>query len=190
MLANRDLMSQRALQWQFANMKAARQLLTEVAGYSKRAETIQNAEREIAAIDSRLGAAEFATVAVEWAKHKKSPGKTPEWYSLFKGPRNLKDLATEIKSDDQYWHYKRLSKSAHAIDVCDAFTQTGSHFEFGPILGEIETIRVLSLGMGLALQFIADYATAIDPAAHSRLAQCYLRYRAQYLMIAEMSDLD
>lgn len=67
----------------------------------------------IAGLKSMLTKAEFVDVEADWQARK---GKA-NWYSLFKGPPNFKDMCDRLKQDDLYeWAYRHWSSAMHATD--------------------------------------------------------------------------
>jgi hypothetical protein len=60
---------------------------------------------------------EYKDVDNEWKKTKARLNREPNWYSLFHGPRNLKELAEVLNREDWYEIlYRYWSSTTHAID--------------------------------------------------------------------------
>ena len=67
----------------------------------------------IASLRSMLANAEFSPIEAEWQARK---GKA-NWYALFKGPPNFKDMCDRLKQADLYeWAYRHWSTAMHATD--------------------------------------------------------------------------
>jgi len=70
----------------------------------------------IAGLKSMLTKPEYAPIEADWQARK---GKA-NWYSLFKGPPNFKDMCDRLGQADLYdWTYKNWSSAMHATDGFD-----------------------------------------------------------------------
>ena len=67
----------------------------------------------------------FSPIAAEYERISKEMSGRVKWYSLFDGPRSLKDLARQLDELDDYLVlYRVLSKTAHATDLNRQLTTT------------------------------------------------------------------
>lgn len=67
-----------------------------------------------------INSKEYANIKIEWDKLIKKKVKHPNWYSLYKGPKNLRELSRycgfEVEYDLLYGIYSRQVHSANAMD--------------------------------------------------------------------------
>ena len=67
----------------------------------------------------------FAPIAAEYERIAAETSGRVKWYSLFGGPRSVKDLARQIGELDNYLIlYRLLSKTVHATDMSRQLTKT------------------------------------------------------------------
>ena len=77
----------------------------------------------IAGLKTMLAKSDFAPIEADWQARR---GKA-NWYSLFKGPPNFKDMCDKLKRDDLYkWAYRNWSSAMHATDGLDKIAGSGS----------------------------------------------------------------
>ena len=66
----------------------------------------------------------YPPIAAEYERVKKERRGPMKWYSLFDGPRNLRELAMSLgQLDDYLVLYRRWSKAAHATDLISKVTK-------------------------------------------------------------------
>lgn len=71
----------------------------------------------VAGLKTMLASPEYAPIEAEWQATKKGRGN---WFSLFKGPQNVKELADLAKRPELYeWFYGYYSSAMHAGDGFD-----------------------------------------------------------------------
>jgi hypothetical protein len=82
-----------------------------------------------------LLAGELSVIESEYQRQKKSRKRTPNWYSLFGGPSNMRDLAREVSKEGYYdLLYQDWSSVTHATDVSRFLTTTsGGGGGFHPV---------------------------------------------------------
>jgi hypothetical protein len=80
-----------------------------VTGYFS-SETVQKLQRALTS--------ELSTIENEYKRQKKLQKRTPQWYSLFDGPRNLHDLAAKVSKLGYYMRlYPYWSSVVHGTDA-------------------------------------------------------------------------
>ena len=92
-----------------------------------------------AVVEAKLDNPIFVPILAEWDRLKRPAGKRkqkdPEWFRLFGGGNNIRELAKNLGSISLYdLMYKELSNSTHAAAALDGFAEVG---------GDINQIRSL-----------------------------------------------
>jgi hypothetical protein len=123
----------------------------------------------------------------EYQRSVKTGSKNPNWYSLFNGPRNIKDLADYLNRTGLYEIlYRHWSGSIHATDIIDgniSSSKTGT-VDFIQIRYLKDAQSVVSHTMNLALtvfQLIIDHRI---PTKKSEYTTWYLIVRDTFMEIS------
>ncbi|MCE9562983.1 MAG: DUF5677 domain-containing protein [Planctomycetes bacterium] len=92
-----------------------------------------------ALVEATLADPIFVPILAEWDRLKRPAGKPkqkdPEWFTLFGGGNNIRELAKKLGAVSLYaFIYKELSNSTHAGTALDGFVEVG---------GDIADIRQL-----------------------------------------------
>lgn len=124
----------RALSYYFSNFKDQINLSKLLMSNSQRGKkirdflNIKNDNTELVSKTKRasdhfsnsLNSEEYANIKVEWDKLIKKKVMHPKWYSLYNGPKNLRELSRncgyEVEYDLLYGIYSRQVHSANAMD--------------------------------------------------------------------------
>jgi len=78
-------------------------------------------QKLIANLEGMLRKPEYAAVEAEWVKESKK--KDAHWYSLFGGPKSLRDLAIQLKHGGMYeFLYRHWSNNVHAGDCFETLS--------------------------------------------------------------------
>jgi len=76
-------------------------------------------------LESLLSQPNYQTVESEYQRLKRANHRKPEWYSLFGGPRNLRELSRHVGRGAQYdFLYRYWSQITHAGDLSRFLTRT------------------------------------------------------------------
>jgi len=82
-------------------------------------------QKAIANMKKLLARTQFEIIEQEFGRLKSSKKGQPEWYSLFGGPSNLRDLARHLKRHAQYdFLYRVWSRTTHAQDFSPFIERT------------------------------------------------------------------
>jgi hypothetical protein len=105
-------------------------------------------------IDALLDTPEFKEIAEEYKRTKKK--RTPNWYSLYDGPKNIAELAQLLKRGAQYEIlYREWSERIHSADVIDRIlTRTSS----GPAARSLRDPAELNSTIDFAITFAIEAA--------------------------------
>jgi hypothetical protein len=108
-----------------------RALRAELAG-DEHADVLDRIPEDTAVYAARLEPAlrrpAFVPVEAEWQAAKNRRGKEPNWFSLFGGPKDIKDLAKEMEELSTYWFlYKHWSDVTHAGSGMENVAMTASN---------------------------------------------------------------
>lgn len=78
---------------------------------------VAGARHDLAEYQRRLAAPEFAPLIAEHGRMVASGKRYPKWYSLFGGPKNLRELSRVLQNEGQYLVvYGQWSRLSHAED--------------------------------------------------------------------------
>lgn len=182
LLGDEGLRTRRALQFEFAGLHSRLALINELPSHEESSSVGDVRARETAALNERISSSTFDEVRPEWDR-RTAAGRRVDWYSLFNGPNNLRELAVKLGAGDEYWHYKRFSKTTHAVDLCDSYDRSGDELYFGPILGFRETTVAAGLAISMTLHTLSSYFTSIAFSRLSSFCDMYIGIRARYLTL-------
>ena len=99
----------------------------------------------IESLNSLLNREEYKRVVKEYERTKRKDNTNPAWYHLFKGPKNIKELAINLKLPFLYEIlYRKWSGSVHSTDIIQGkiVKKKGSEELNGKINTEIVQIRL------------------------------------------------
>ena len=83
------------------------------------------ARKAMASLQKLLAKPQFQPIEAEFERCKKKDGRRPNWYRLFDGPRNLKELARHLKREAEYEIlYRHWSTISHAQDLSRFIART------------------------------------------------------------------
>lgn len=85
-------------------------------------EIISRAERTKSHFSKALNSEKYANIKIEWDKLVKRKIKYPNWYSLYNGPKNLRELSRRCGYEVEYeLIYGIYSRQVHSANVMDQF---------------------------------------------------------------------
>ena len=97
----------------------------------------------------------FAPIAAEYERVSRGTSGRVKWYSLFGGPRSVKDLARSLgQLDDYLILYRTLSKTAHATDMSSQLTKTHD--------GTAAAVTVVRSSMGMPHTYVASISIGVE----------------------------
>ena len=92
---------------------------------------------DITNLHKLLGKPQFQAIEEEFANYKRKRKRRPEWYQLFDGPTNLRNLARHVRRHAQYdFLYRKWSRITHAQDM-SRFLNT--RLRDGSVIKEVAT---------------------------------------------------
>jgi Family of unknown function (DUF5677) len=107
-------------------------------------------------IDALLDRADFREIGEEYRRTKKAHGRNPHWYSLYDGPRNIRDLADLLKRGAWYAIlYKELSERGHSVDTIDRILTHNAH---GPAARSLRDPTEFNSTVSFAISFAVEAA--------------------------------
>lgn len=86
--------------------------------------------------ESLLTKPKFKPIHKEYIRTcRKRNTKFPAWYSLFDGPKNVKELSSHLKKNIEYeFNYRKYSESVHSTNILDGLSHIGN--------GETQLIQI------------------------------------------------
>jgi hypothetical protein len=106
-------------------------------------------------IDALLDRADFKEIAEEYRRTKKAHGRN-HWYSLYGGPRNIRELADLLKRGAWYAIlYKELSERGHSVDTIDRIL---THNASGPAARSLRDPTEFNSTVSFAISFAVEAA--------------------------------
>jgi hypothetical protein len=110
-------------------------------------------------IDAVLDLPPFKEIAVEYARTKKVRKRSPDWYGLDEGPRNIEALAKHLKRGASYaLLYKEWSERIHGGDAIDRIL---THDSSGPAARSLRDASELNSTIDFAITFGIDAARCL-----------------------------
>ena len=152
-------------------------------------------KKAIANLKSMLARSEFVPIEAEWQllreynvdpvdptkKTKKKRKADPEWYALFGGPSNMRDLAIKVGHPAMYeFLYRQWSTDVHAGSALDAVGRKGGVSVIRPVRHPeiLQTCAVLATTFSLLLtrtvlgfyapEALSDFSTHYKDTIQSR----------------------
>ena len=93
-----------------------------------------DAPKARAKIEAILQTPRWRAAAEAWETARRSPNHRPAWYSLFGGPKNLRELAGKVERRYLYaLVYRSFSETTHAADLSRVFSAGEGMVRFGCI---------------------------------------------------------
>lgn len=119
---------------------------------------IEEINRQINNLRATLNRPDYADIYSEYQNLKRRSRRTPEWYSLFSGPRNLRELSEHL---DQVPEYEVLYRSWSRLSHAGGTSHISLPLEDGTVfLGKIRNPLPLVNISGQALTFLLDATLA------------------------------
>src|SRR5450759_2673234 len=137
-------------------------------------------DERLSRVESLLDHEPMLSVVTEW---EAQPRRRPNWYSLFKGPQNLRELAEALGRAEWYNNlYSPLSRFAHATGSLDATSvdADGTGHLLGPRSPD-HIQELASLAMSIALAAANKMIRRFAPDRH-------VEFQEWYRPIREMRD--
>lgn len=106
---------------------------------------LPSVKNKIESLNSLLNREEYKRIVKEYERTKRKGNTNPVWFSLFKGPRNIKELAIILKLPFLYEIlYRKWSGSVHSTDIIHGkiVEKKGSEELNGKVNTEIVQIRL------------------------------------------------
>lgn len=131
---------------------------------------VQDLAERLKEIDDLIGTPDFQVIAEEYRGVRKTRGGKPNWYSLYDGPRTIKDLARLLKRGASYAIlYKEWSERMHSVDAIDRIlTHDSSGPSARPLRDPTELNSTVDFGITFAIAaarcLIRHYRPEEEPA--------------------------
>lgn len=110
-------------------------------------------------IQKMLDIPDMKQISLEYAKTKKGRGGRPPWYSLFGGPRTVRDLAKLLKRPAAYeFLYREWSERTHSVDAIDRIL---THTISGPAVRSLRDATEMNSTIDFAITFAIDTARCL-----------------------------
>jgi hypothetical protein len=138
--------------------KLGRELRAELDG-DENADVIDSVPFDFRALAARLEPvlrlSDFAPIEAEWQAVKGRKGRgTPEWFSLFQGPKDVKALAKEMGQLTAYWFlYKQWSTVIHAGAGMESMATKDNAIVIRPLRHPEEVQSVVRIISGCGVDF-------------------------------------
>ena len=107
-------------------------------------------------IEDLVGTPDFQVIANEYRRTRKTLKRKPHWYSLYDGPKSIKDLAQLLKRGASYaFLYRGWSERTHSVDAIDRIL---THDSAGPSARPLRDASELNSTIDFAIKFSIDAA--------------------------------
>ena len=152
----------------------------------------------IAGLQRMFTRTEFQPIEAEWQRIKAARGnKDPEWYALFGGPQNVRDLAIKVGLPAMYeFLYRYWSNEVHAGSAMEAIGKKDGDTVIRPIRHPEELQSAVNFAaqfsLLLAMKLVGFYAPTKLPEMRSRyidnIRQRSLELASKKVVIAPWKD--
>jgi len=125
---------------------------------------------------------EFAEVTREFEELKRRTNRTPIWYSMFDGPRNLESLAAHVELPGLYEYlYRRWSGAVHGLEVFDGKLKGRDGIPYITQLRAIDNAQQIALHtLWLELQHFQSFVTHLLPEQAPELDAWFFREMQEF----------
>jgi hypothetical protein len=136
-----------------------------------------NYPKMIANLQAMLVAPDFQPIEAEWHRVKALNNKRdPEWYSLFGGPRNVRELAVRLRMTGMYeFLYRFWSESVHAGMAMEAIGWKGGATVVRPVRHPEQLQSAVQHAAGFALDLAKRLLEFYAPAMWPQLQGHYMQ---------------
>lgn len=119
----------------------------------------------------------FQEVMEEFESLKRRTNRTPIWYSMFDGPRNLESLAAHVELPGLYEYlYRRWSGAVHGLEVFDGKLKGRDGIPYITQLRAIDNAQQVTLhALWLELQHFQSFTRHLLPERLPDLDQWFFR---------------
>jgi hypothetical protein len=152
----------------------------------------------IAGLQKMFAKPEFQPIEAEWQRLKAARNnRDPEWYALFGGPQNVRDLAIKVGFPAMYeFLYRYWSNEVHAGSAMEAIGKKDGDTVIRPIRHPEELQPAVTfasqLSLLLAMKLVGSYAPTKLPELRSRyidkIRQRSLELATKTVVIAPWKD--
>jgi hypothetical protein len=130
-----------------------------------------NYPKMIANLQAMLAMPDFQPIEAEWQRVKAlNKKRDPEWYSLFGGPKNVRELAIHLHMTGMYeFLYRFWSESVHAGMAMEAIGRKGGATVIRPVRHPEQLQSAVQHAAGLALDLSKRLIEVYAPVKWSQL---------------------
>jgi hypothetical protein len=130
----------------------------------------------IAGLQAMFARAEYVPIEAEWQRLKAAHPRRqdPDWYSLFGGPKNVRELAIRLKYAGMYeLLYRFWSDEVHAGNALESFGQKDGDSVWRPVRHPEQLQAAVQQGTSLALHLARRLVEVYAPAKWPELQARY-----------------
>lgn len=141
-------------------------------------------------LESLLGTPNYQIAEAEYQKVKKTRKRMPAWYSLFGGPRSLRELAKHVNRPAQYdFLYRQWSRIIHAGDLSRFLRRTSKgDAAFKPLRNHEEMAQVSQYAASFILDATRKVLGKFRPGEADSVKRWYVaEVRDRYLMLSKVN---
>ena len=152
---------------------------------------IDGIPQRIQNLEQLLAKPEYRKVVKEYERVRKNDKRAPEWYRLFEGPQNIKQLSDQLGHSGKYEILYRLwSRVTHGSDLIDGNISPGPNglVNFVQIRNPEFAQSATSLGISFALSLFQTMVKFHKPDYKAKVREWYIREIRQLQM--ELTDGD
>lgn len=152
-------------------------LLADEVGQSMKLPTIPDLPQAIQNLQSLLSKPNYNVVETEYQNIKKIKKRKPNWYSLFGGPSDLRQLARHVGRGGQYdFLYRYWSRIIHAHDLSRYLTRTSEGTPaFKPLRNPEEIRQVYGITATLIIAATRKMLGKFRPGEETSFRKWYIR---------------
>lgn len=139
---------------------------------------IDGIPQRIQNLEQLLAKPEYREVSEEYERVRRDAGGTPNWLCLFKGPKNIKQLADRLGHSGRYEIlYRSGSRATHSLDLIDGNISRGPNglVNFVQIRNPEFAQSATSLGISFALSLFQTMVTFHKPDYNVKVGEWYVR---------------
>ena len=139
---------------------------------------IDGIPQRIQNLEQLLAKPEYREVVKEYEHIRKNDGRTPEWYRLFEGPQNIKQLSDQLGHSGKYEILYRIwSRATHGLDLIDGNISPGPNglVNFVQIKNPEFAQSATSLGISFALSLFQTMVKFHKPDYNAKVGEWYIR---------------
>ena len=134
-----------------------------------------------------LGKSEFNLIYEEYLRTKRELSNNPNWYSLFNGPRNFRELTVYLDKALRYeFYYKTFSDNVHGTSIEKGFTNAGDGRAQVIQIRDFENVQeVFSNSVAILIETYFVFVRKRVPEKESDLKDWFVEFKDPYFDITK-----